>query len=212
MFNEMLDATVFAEKKALVSDVEKFHVEKIPPQELKMGESEQGVENFVGDTIPAVIDKQSGIVSRKLQKAHDTFDIENAKVKKREQKIAGRFKKHAERTAQAFEDERATRLSKFMLLGARVGGGGLCCRASSCSPSLPRELASSDTPAISCATPCGGEPPAVAGRGGLWFLLLGVWRARWWAGGVLLWCRQARRSPTRSGPTTARRRRPCGSW
>jgi hypothetical protein len=36
---------------------------------------------------------------------------------KREQKIVMRFQKHAERTAQSFEDERATRLSKFMLLG-----------------------------------------------------------------------------------------------
>lgn len=39
---------------------------------------------------------------------------------KREQKIVSRFKKHAERTAQSFEDERATRLSKFMLLGEEV--------------------------------------------------------------------------------------------
>ena len=66
------------------------------------------------------MDRQSGIVSRKLQKAHDTFDIENQKVLKREQKIVSRFRKHAERTAQAFEDERATRLSKFMLLGEEI--------------------------------------------------------------------------------------------
>jgi len=46
--------------------------------------------------------------------------IEKAKVMKREQKIVMRFQKHAERTAQAFEDERATRLSKFMLLGNNV--------------------------------------------------------------------------------------------
>jgi hypothetical protein len=40
-----------------------------------MGGAEQSAEFFVGDTIPSVIDKQSGIVSRKLQKAHDTFDV-----------------------------------------------------------------------------------------------------------------------------------------
>jgi hypothetical protein len=49
-----------------------------------------------------------------------TQKIENAKVMKREQKIVSRFKSHAERTAQSFEDERATRLSKFMLLGEEV--------------------------------------------------------------------------------------------
>ena len=49
-----------------------------------------------------------------------TTQIENAKVMKREQKIRARFQKHEERTAQAFEDERATRLSKFVLLGEEV--------------------------------------------------------------------------------------------
>jgi len=29
----------------------------------------------VADTIPSVIDRQSGIVSRKLKKARDTFDV-----------------------------------------------------------------------------------------------------------------------------------------
>jgi hypothetical protein len=71
---------------------------------------------FVHETVPAVIDRQSGIIGRKLQKAHDTFDIENAKIMKREQKIIQRFERHVERTAQSFEDERATRRGKFMLL------------------------------------------------------------------------------------------------
>lgn len=39
---------------------------------------------------------------------------------KREQKIVSRFKKHVERTAQSFEDERATRVSKFTLLGEEI--------------------------------------------------------------------------------------------
>ena len=33
------------------------------------------------------MDEQSGAVTRKLQKAHETFDIENAKIAKREQKV-----------------------------------------------------------------------------------------------------------------------------
>jgi len=75
MFNEMLNITIFQEKKMLVHDIEQFHTKQIPPQECLMGKNEQGVEFFVGETIPAVIDCQSGIVSRKLQKAHDTFDV-----------------------------------------------------------------------------------------------------------------------------------------
>ena len=120
LFDKTLSAAINGEKKALVEAIEVFHKDKIPPQETRMTENEQGVEVFVGETIPAVVDRQSGIVSRKLQKAHDTFDIENQKVLKREQKIVSRFRKHAERTAQAFEDERATRLSKFMLLSEEI--------------------------------------------------------------------------------------------
>ena len=48
--------------------------------------------------------------------AHDTFDIENAKILKREQKITDRFGVHIQRSAQLFEDERATRLAKFTTL------------------------------------------------------------------------------------------------
>ena len=32
LFDEMLTTTVFAEKKSLVADAERFHREKIPPQ------------------------------------------------------------------------------------------------------------------------------------------------------------------------------------
>jgi len=120
LFDETLNATISAEKQLAIDAIEDFNKDKIPPQELRMADNERGVEVFVGETIPAVVDRQSGIVSRKLQKAHDTFDIENAKVMKREQKIVSRFRKHAERTAQAFEDERATRISKFTLLGEEI--------------------------------------------------------------------------------------------
>ena len=75
IFEDSLSTTIFLEKKAIVSDIERFHTEKIPPQEFKMAESEQGVEVYVGETIPLIVDRQSGIVSRKLQKAHDTFDV-----------------------------------------------------------------------------------------------------------------------------------------
>lgn len=45
------------------------------------------MEEFTNTTVPRVVDEQSGAVTRKLQKAHETFDIENAKIAKREQKV-----------------------------------------------------------------------------------------------------------------------------
>ena len=44
------------------------------------------LEEFIHVTVPRILDDQNGAVSRKLQKAHETFDIENAKIIKREQK------------------------------------------------------------------------------------------------------------------------------
>lgn len=111
----LADATAL-EEGALMDVMEKFHGELIPAQEDRMTTSEKEVDHFVKVTVPTVIDRQSGIVGRKLQKAHDTFDIENAKILKREQKITVRFDKHVQQSAQSFEDERATRRAKFTLL------------------------------------------------------------------------------------------------
>jgi hypothetical protein len=63
---------------------------------------------FMTVTVPAVIEQQSGAVTRKLQKANETFDIENAKVMKREQKVVKRFEAHVGKTAQDLEDEKVT--------------------------------------------------------------------------------------------------------
>merc|ERR1711865_1337348 len=115
-FEVTLADAVQHERKALFDTMENFHNEVIPPQDRRMAEDEKTVEVFVSETVPDIIDRQSGIVSRKLKKAHDTFDIENAKVMKREEKIISRYQRHVERTAQAFEDERATRRGKFMLI------------------------------------------------------------------------------------------------
>jgi hypothetical protein len=115
-FQENLTDASTREEAALMAMIEKFHGEVIPVQEQRMADEEEEVRKFVHETVPAVIDRQSGIIGRKLQKAHDTFDIENAKIMKREQKIVQRFERHVARTAQSFEDERATRRGKFMLL------------------------------------------------------------------------------------------------
>jgi hypothetical protein len=63
---------------------------------------------FMTVTVPAVIEQQSGAVTRKLQKANETFDIENAKVMKREQKVVKRFEAHVSKTAQVLEDEKVS--------------------------------------------------------------------------------------------------------
>ena len=115
-FKNHLDEACKKEEENLMTMIERFHAVTIPEQESRMTAEEEEVRVFVEETVPTVIDRQSGIIGRKLQKAHDTFDIENAKIMKREQKIVQRFERHVARTAQSFEDERATRRGKFMLL------------------------------------------------------------------------------------------------
>ncbi|CAM9595931.1 unnamed protein product [Scytosiphon promiscuus] len=83
---------------------------------------EAKAEEFVRVTVPRVIDEQSGTVTRKLQKARETFDIENAKIVKRERKLVSRFAGHVKGTAQSFEDEKSTRVGKLWLLGEDLEG------------------------------------------------------------------------------------------
>lgn len=52
-----------------------------------MEADEARVDDFVQRTVPQVVEEQNGTVARKLQKACENFDIENAKIAKREQKV-----------------------------------------------------------------------------------------------------------------------------
>ena len=97
-------------------DFSVFHRELIPVPEQRMTDIEADFEHFVHVTVPKAIDECSGIIARKVEKARETFEIENTKVMKREEKIVERFYKHMERTAQGMEDENATRIAKMHLL------------------------------------------------------------------------------------------------
>lgn len=119
-FDDRLAKVSSEQEAVLMETMESFHGDLIPAEEANRDLLEHDANIFIRDTLPQVIDRQSGIVERKLRKARDTFDIENAKIAKRELKIVERFRTHAGRTAQAFEDERATRKSKFCLLTERL--------------------------------------------------------------------------------------------
>ncbi|CAM9600903.1 unnamed protein product [Pylaiella littoralis] len=114
-------ASAFVEAEAEASITARFepglleHVERVEADDAR-------VEDFVHVTVPRVVDEQSGAVTRKLQKARETFDIENAKIAKRERKLVSRFGTHVKGTAQSFEDEKATRLGKLWLLGEDLEG------------------------------------------------------------------------------------------
>jgi len=84
---------------------DRIDLQLYPVQVDRVDVIEQGVNVFVADTVPTAIENQSGVVSRRLKKAYDAFDIEQQKEKKRESKFVDKANKFIQNTAQRFLDE-----------------------------------------------------------------------------------------------------------
>lgn len=61
------------------------HIEEdlVPPQTQRVIELERDTKIFFSKTVPEVIERQSGEVSRQLKKQYETFDIEKQKAQKK---------------------------------------------------------------------------------------------------------------------------------
>merc|ERR1712146_159372 len=77
---------------------------------------ENDSKHYVNVIVPDVIEKQSGQVMKKLKAAHESFDIEVAKIHTREEKIKEKYANHKANTAQTFCDETNTRKAKLALM------------------------------------------------------------------------------------------------
>ncbi|GBG24995.1 Hypothetical Protein FCC1311_012122 [Hondaea fermentalgiana] len=66
----------------------------LPPPERRLDAWKADFDHFVHVTVPETIENQSGRVTRHLIKAQETFEIDNAKLLKRESKIEQRFESH----------------------------------------------------------------------------------------------------------------------
>lgn len=75
---------------------------------------------FVDIEVPAIIEELQGSVTRSLAKSHETFDIDNDKLMKREERIIDRFVKHQKHTSKAFGIEASTRFKKFQTIGEDI--------------------------------------------------------------------------------------------
>lgn len=117
---KMLDSTVKGIWDKIENDFSVFHRVHIPPLEDRMTKQEEDFEYFVYTTVPRLIDECTEIIARRVEKARETFIIENTKVMKREEKIVERFERHVGRTMQGMEDEEATRISKLRLLTEEI--------------------------------------------------------------------------------------------
>ena len=87
--------------------------EEVPPIRDHIADVEKDSQHYVNVIVPDVIEKQSGQVMKKLKAAHESFDIEVAKIQTREEKIKEKYANHKANTAQTFCDETHTRKAKL---------------------------------------------------------------------------------------------------
>jgi len=95
---------------------DKLDLELIPEQGERVTDIDVRRGVFVDKTVPAAIESQSGVVSRELKKAFETFDISKQKEHKRELKIVAKASEHILNTAQRFNDETALMAANLFLL------------------------------------------------------------------------------------------------
>lgn len=68
---------------------------------------------FAYTTVPEIMERLQGSITRRLEKNHETFDIENAKIQKREKKTLNALESNEKRTELNFRTERERRHCKF---------------------------------------------------------------------------------------------------
>lgn len=68
---------------------------------------------FAYTTVPEIMEQLQGTITRKLEKNHETFDIENAKIQKREKKTLDALDANEKRTGMGFRTEEERRALKF---------------------------------------------------------------------------------------------------
>ncbi|GLE00236.1 hypothetical protein PINS_up008963 [Pythium insidiosum] len=91
------------------------HVEanQVTHEEKRIRECDADARQFFYTTVPEIMEKLQGTITRKLEKNHETFDIENAKIQKRERKMASMLEVDEKRTDTNFRVERERRQEKF---------------------------------------------------------------------------------------------------
>lgn len=80
----------------------------------RVRECDADFRRFAYTTVPEIMEKLQGTITRKLEKSHETFDIENAKIQKRERKTLQMLESAERKTAASFQTEKERRTMKFL--------------------------------------------------------------------------------------------------
>lgn len=79
----------------------------------RIRECDADFKQFAYTTVPETMEQLQGAITRKLEKSHETFDIENAKIRKREKKSRAALESSERKADASFGVERARRAAKF---------------------------------------------------------------------------------------------------
>jgi len=90
-FEELLEKAKLDVEEEIEASVVVFNEDWLPPPGKRLDEWQNDLDHFVEVTVPETIENQSGRVTRHLLKAQESFDIDNAKLLKRERRIVGHF-------------------------------------------------------------------------------------------------------------------------
>ncbi|ETI31433.1 hypothetical protein F441_21475 [Phytophthora nicotianae CJ01A1] len=112
-FKKQFQTAFLTLEQKMLSHFARLEVQEITVQEKKLHECESEFGTFAYTTVPDIMEKLQGTITRKLEKNHETFDIENAKIQKREKKTLHALESNERKTDASFRTETARRIAKF---------------------------------------------------------------------------------------------------
>ncbi|KAG2787400.1 hypothetical protein JG687_00006248 [Phytophthora cactorum] len=112
-FRKQFQTAFLTLEQKTLSHFARLETQEITTQEKKLHECESEFRAFAYTTVPEIMEKLQGTITRKLEKNHETFDIENAKIQKREKKTLHALESNERKTEASFRTETARRIAKF---------------------------------------------------------------------------------------------------
>ncbi|DAZ98392.1 TPA: hypothetical protein N0F65_000106 [Lagenidium giganteum] len=112
-FTKQFQSAFLALEKKTLTHFAKVESNDVAAQERKIRECEADAKKFYYTTVPEIMEKLQGAITRRLEKNHETFDIENAKIQKRERKTLSMLESNERKTEHLFALEQERRVLKF---------------------------------------------------------------------------------------------------
>lgn len=112
---KQVQSTFVVLEQKILSHFARLESQEIISQEKKLREHESEFRSFAYTTVPNIVEnKLQGPITRKLEKSQETFDIENAKIRKREKKTLHTLESNERKTDANFRSENVRRVAKFL--------------------------------------------------------------------------------------------------